>query len=244
MDKDHSLEDVKGQINTERLDIGKMDAEEMDTKNMDAEHMDAEHMNAEHPDTVDTDLNSEDIDEKPAREGLIFKLTLADILRLTMFGTLVAIINDITRLPLHLPGHTSIYWMGILVLGWGLIPKFGAGMVMGIVSGVLAVSLGLGKEGIFVFFKYFAPGMLLDLIVPLFAYKLESPVIGAICGALASLAKMVINLVLGLALNLPMVFITLGMGFTSISHTVFGAAGGAIAAYLIKRLKPRLSSWN
>lgn len=186
----------------------------------------------------------EEQEEKPTKEGLIFKLKLAEILRLTMFGTLIAILNDITRLPLHLPGHTSIFWMGILVLGWGLIPKFGAGMIMGIVSGVLASFLGLGKEGVFVFFKYFAPGLLLDFIVPIFMCKLEYPVVGAICGALASLAKMVINLVLGMALKLPMVFLALGLGFTSISHAVFGAAGGAIAAFLIKRLKPRLANWD
>jgi len=185
-----------------------------------------------------------DQEQEEPKKGLIFNLSLADILRLTMFGALISIVNDITRLPLHLPGHTSIWWMGILVLGYGLIPKFGAGIVMGIVSGVLAVSLGLGKEGVFVFFKYFAPGLLLDLIVPLFAYKVNSVIVCVILGALASLAKMAINLVLGLALNLPMVFLTLGLGFTSITHTIFGAAGGAIAAFLIKRLKPRLSSWE
>lgn len=183
-------------------------------------------------------------EDKENNEGLIFKLGLTDVLRLTMFGTLVAIINDITRLPLHLPGHTSILWMGILVLGRGLIPKTGAGIIMGIVSGVLAVFLGLGKEGVFVFFKYFTPGLLLDVIAPLFLNKLETPIIGAICGALASLAKMIINLVLGMALNLPMVFLTLGLGFTSVSHVVFGAAGGVIAALLIKRLKPRLLNWD
>ncbi|MDR9756091.1 MAG: hypothetical protein RJR35_04985 [Thermoanaerobacterales bacterium] len=99
-------------------------------------------------------------------------------------------------------------------------------------------------EGVFVFFKYFIPGLVLDLIAPLFFYKLEKPVVGAICGALISLSKMLVNLALGLLLKLPMVFLTLGLGFTSISHTLFGAAGGAIAAFLIKRLKPRLTTWQ
>lgn len=177
-------------------------------------------------------------------EKFLFKLGLADILRLAMFGTLIAIVNDITRLPLHLPGHTSIVWMGILILGYGLIPKFGAGMIMGIVSGVLAVFLGLGKEGVFVFFKYFVPGLLLDFMAPLFKNKLESPVVAAICGIFTSLSKMTVNLLLGLLLKLPLVFLTLGMGFTSVTHVLFGAAGGVLAALLIKRLKPRLSNWE
>jgi len=180
----------------------------------------------------------------PVAEKFIFRLGLADVLRLTMFGTLISITKDITRLPLHLPGHTSIYWMGILVLGKGLIPKFGAGMIMGAVSGVLAVLLGLGKEGVFVFFKYFVPGLLIDFLAPVFYNKLENPFVGAVCGTLTSLSKLVANLVLGILLKMPMGFIALGLGFAASSHVLFGAAGGLIAAVLIKRLRPRLSTWE
>lgn len=183
-------------------------------------------------------------DQIPVTNRFIFKLGLTDVLRLTMFGTLIAVARDITRLPLHLPGHTSIYWMGILVLGKGLIPKFGAGMLMGMVSGVLAVLLGEGKEGVFIFFKYFMPGLLLDCLAPLFNYRLESPVVGAICGALASLAKMAVNFGIGLLLKLPLGFLAVGLGITSLSHVLFGGAGGVIAAILIKRLKPRLTNWE
>jgi len=192
---------------------------------------------------LDQDIESERM-KKKSNDGLIFNLGLTDILRLTMFGTLVTIVNDITRLPLHMPGHTSLWWMGLLVLGKGLIPKKGAGIIMGIVSGVLAVFLGLGSEGVLVFFKYFIPGLVLDIIAPLFYNKLESPIIGAICGALASVAKMIVNLLLGLAMNLPMVFLTLGLGVTAVSHVIFGAIGGVIATSLIKRLKPRLLNWD
>lgn len=184
-----------------------------------------------------------DLIEK-GNKGLIFDLGLTDILRLTMFGTLVAITNDITRLPLHMPAHTSIWWMGLLVLGKGLIPKKGAGFIMGIVSGVLAVFFGLGSEGVFDFFKYFMPGLLLDLTAPLFAYQLESWLVGAILGALASVAKMIANVVVGMALKLPLVFLTLGLGFTAVSHVIFGAIGGVLASLLIKRLRPRLLSWD
>lgn len=177
-------------------------------------------------------------------ERFIFKLGLADVLRLTMFGTLVSISKYIARIPLHLPGHSSIYWMGILVLGKGLIPAFGSGIIMGAVSGVLAVLLGLGKEGVFVFFKYFVPGLLLDFLGPIFNNKLENPFVGIICSSLISLSKLVINLVLGILLQLPMGFLALGLGFSSCTHILFGAAGGFIASVLIKRLKPRLTTWE
>lgn len=178
------------------------------------------------------------------REHFMFKLGLADVLRLTMFGTMVSVIHDVTRLPLQLPGHTSVHWMGILVLGKGLIPKFGAGIIMGIVSGILAVLLGLGKEGVFVFFKYFVPGLLLDLLAIFFFYRLENVFVGAICGALTSLSKLAASLALGILLDLPQGFLALGLGYTSMTHMVFGAVGGILAAVLIKRLKPRLITWD
>lgn len=174
----------------------------------------------------------------------MFKLGLSDVLRATMFGTIIAVTNDILRLPLHMPGHTSFYWMGILLIGKGLIKKFGSGITIGIVSGILAVILGMGKEGIFVFFKYFIPGLLIDFIVPFFRYKLESMGAAAVCGALASLSKLAVNIILGIILNVPMIFLTLGLGYAAIAHALYGAIGGVLAAVIIKRLKPRLSNWD
>ncbi|WP_246503512.1 ECF transporter S component [Clostridium polyendosporum] len=174
----------------------------------------------------------------------MFNLRLGDMLRATMFGTLDAVINDILHMPLHMPGHTSIWWMGILLVGKGLIRKFGSGIIMGIVSGILAVILGLGKEGIFVFLKYFIPGLLLDFLAPLYSYRLESPIIGAICGALASLSKLAVSTVIGIIVNIPVLFLTLGLGYVALSHVLYGSIGGVLAAVIIKRLKPRLSNWD
>jgi len=182
-------------------------------------------------------------ENKQKKEGLIFNLSLTDTLRLTMFGTLIAIANTILRMPIHMPAHTSIWWMGILVLGRGLIPKKGAGIIMGIVSGVVIVLLG-DKDGPLTFIKFLMPGITLDIMAPVFFNKLESPIVGAICGALASVAKMIGNVAVGFALKLPMVFLTLGLGFTAISHVIFGAIGGVVATLLIKRLKPRLLNWD
>lgn len=174
----------------------------------------------------------------------MFKMGLSDILRATMFGILTAVSTDILQLPLHMPGHTSIWWMGVLLLGKGLVRKNGSGIIMGIVSGILAVILGMGKEGMFVFFKYFIPGMLLDFIAPLYMYKLESMALGAICGALISLSKLAASIAVGMIINIPLIFLTLGLGYVAICHVIYGAVGGALAAIILKRLKPRLSNWE
>jgi hypothetical protein len=174
----------------------------------------------------------------------MFNFCLADVLRLSMFGTIISLSKDIIKVPMQIPGHTSLYWMAILIIGKGLIKKFGAGIIMGLVSGTLAVILGNGNEGVLVFFKYFIPGLVIDILSPFFNHKLEKPFVAGVCGALASLAKMGVNIVLGIILKIPMMFLMAGIGFTAIFHTLFGITGGIIATVIIKRLKPRLVSWN
>lgn len=178
----------------------------------------------------------------PLRKNYIFKMTLADSLRATMFGTMDGFADNILHLPLHMPGHTSIWWMGILVVGKGVIGKFGSGIVMGIVSGLLAVFLGMGNTGVFEFLKYFIPGLLIDLLAPFYRYKLGNPFVGAICGALASLSKLAASIAVGLLVNTPLLFLTLGLGYVAFCHVIYGAIGGILAAIIIRQLKPRLGS--
>lgn len=178
-------------------------------------------------------------------DSFIFNIGLADVIRLTMFGTLISVSRFVSQMPIGIPGHTSVYWMGLLILGKGLIPKFGAGTIMGIVSGILAVVFGLGKEGPLLAFKCIVPGVLLDILAVLFLHRLESIWVAAIIGALISWSKLLASIVLGIILDIPMVFLALGFGYATLLHMVFGAAGGALAAMLIKRLKPRLAgSWQ
>lgn len=182
--------------------------------------------------------------ENPA-DSFIFNIGLADVIRLTMFGTLISVSRFVFQMPIGVPGHTSVYWMGLLMLGKGLIPKFGAGTIMGIVSGILAIVFGLGKEGPLMAFKCIIPGVLLDILAFLFFNKLESIWVGVIIGALISWSKLLTSIVLGIILDIPMVFLAMGFGYATLLHVVFGAAGGVLAAVLIKRLKPRLSaSWQ
>ncbi|WP_134218948.1 MULTISPECIES: hypothetical protein [Pelotomaculum] len=184
-------------------------------------------------------------DLKNPVDNFIFHIGLADVIRLTMFGTLISVSRFVFQLPIGIPGHTSVYWMGLLMLGKGLIPKFGAGAIMGIISGILAIVFGLGKEGPLLAFKCIVPGVLLDILAILFLNKLESIWVGVIIGALISWSKLLASIVLGVMLDIPMVFLAMGFGYATLLHVVFGAAGGVLAAVLIKRLKPRLAaSWQ
>lgn len=184
------------------------------------------------------------VETTESKEYFMMRMSLADVLRLTMFGTLIGVSNFLLHIPIGIPGHTSVYWMGLLVLGKGLLPKFGSGTIMGIVSGILGVLFGLGKEGPLLAFKFIVPGMLLDVLAIMFLYQLGSVWVGGICGALISLSKLLASIALGIILQIPMVFLTMGFGVTSLLHIIFGAIGGVLASVLIKRLKPRMTNFS
>lgn len=76
------------------------------------------------------------------------------------------------------------------------------------------------------------------------ANKINNPIVGGICGAFASLSKMAINIILGVLLKVPMIFLTLGIGVTAVSHVLYGMLGGILAAFIVRRLKPRLANWE
>ena len=173
-------------------------------------------------------------------DKFMMRMDLADILRLSMLGTLVTLSTVLFRLPIGLPGHSSVYWMGLLILGKGLLPGMGSGAVMGLVSGVLAVMFGMGKGGLLVFFKYFAPGLVLDIVSILFMYRFNSIIVCGIIGAIISISKLLADLALGFLFHLPMGFIKAGLIYASVLHLVFGFIGGIAAWALIKRLKPRI----
>lgn len=168
---------------------------------------------------------------------------LRDAIVLAMLGALIVAAKLAIRLPIKLPGHSTIFWMFFLVLGKGLVPRMGSGTIMGLFSGILAALTGMGKQGVFVIVKFVVPGVALDLVtVPLFALVpakrlLSNPWIGALLGTLTNLTKFAANVGLGLLLDMPLesmgplIWVAVG------AHVVFGGLGGLAASLALGRVQ-------
>lgn len=179
---------------------------------------------------------------RTAGKSFLARMSLGEMIRATMFGTLTAVANDVLHIPLHVPGHTSTWWMGILIVGKGINKKFGSGIIMGIISGMLAVFMGMGHEGFLAFFTYLIPGLMLDLLALLFRGKAHTVMLSGCIGAIMSVSKLAANLAIGMLIQAPMFFLTIGLGLTAVFHALFGLIGGVLAAIILKRLEPRLKS--
>lgn len=161
---------------------------------------------------------------------------LRELVLLALIAGLLVLSKGLFRISIHVPGHTGIFWMALLVIAKGIVRRNGAGTLVGVVSGLLAVMLVPGQEGIFTWIKYAAPGIALDFLGMALPGGFAKPAQAAVMGALGNLAKLAAGYLLAVALGLPASFIVLGLGLSAVSHAAFGAAGGALGALLLQRL--------
>jgi len=67
------------------------------------------------------------------------RLTTRELVSLALIAALIVGAKITLNMPLHTPGHSGLFWMAFLVIGRGLVRKPGAGTLLGLVSGLLAV---------------------------------------------------------------------------------------------------------
>jgi hypothetical protein len=159
-----------------------------------------------------------------------------EIVVIALVGALIAISKGVLRIPMKVPGHTGIVWMALFVVGWGMVRKPWAGIAIGMISGVLAVALAPGQEGLLIWIKYAAPGVVFDVAGLAFGATLTRAVPAVLIGAIANVAKLLANLALAVLLGLPAGFLAVGLGLATVTHVVFGALGGWVGSVVFARL--------
>ncbi len=160
-----------------------------------------------------------------------------ELILLALMSALVVVSKIVLHLPLRLPGHSGLFWMAILVVARGLVPKPGALSLVGLTSALLAAFLGLGDMGpVYTFFSYLTSGVAVDLI-GWFLGGLESIVPATLAGTLGNVAKMLVKLLMSVALQIPAGFVETGLLFSFLTNTVAGALGGIIGWMILRALR-------
>jgi ABC-type thiamin/hydroxymethylpyrimidine transport system permease subunit len=162
--------------------------------------------------------------------------SLHEVALLSLCGALIFVLKTALKIPLHMPGHSGIFWVIPLIIGTAIVRKPGAGTYIGMVSGLLASFFGLGALHVFDLVKYLAMGITVDIVALFFGYRLDNPGVGFIAGAAGNMVKMGANYSVHLLLGVPATFIVIGIGLSAVSHLVFGGLGGVIAALVNQRL--------
>ena len=160
-----------------------------------------------------------------------------ELILLALFSVLVVVSKIALRLPVQLPGHSGIFWMAIVIVAAGVVPKFGAAALVGLTSGIIAAFMGLGDFGALnTLLSYTMLGVCTDLSLLLLRHP-ENLVVGGLVGTLGHLAKLLVKWLFGMVSGAPVGFIALGLARSVVGYVVFGALGGVLGSLTLVALR-------
>jgi hypothetical protein len=159
------------------------------------------------------------------------------LILLALFAALVVVAKIVLRLPLQLSGHSGVFWMAIIVVAAGVVPKPGAASLIGLTSGILATFLGMGDfGGLNTFLSYTIIGVGTDLAL-LLLHDLDNLAAAALVGALGHTGKFLVKWGLGALMGAPVGFVALGLARALIGYIIFGAIGGVLGSLTLRALR-------
>jgi ABC-type thiamin/hydroxymethylpyrimidine transport system permease subunit len=159
------------------------------------------------------------------------------LILLALFAALVVVAKIALRTPLQLSGHSGVFWMAIVIVAAGVVPKPGAASLVGLTSGLIAGFLGMGDFGALnTFLSYTMVGVGTDLTLLLLQDR-ENLVVATLAGTLGHLGKFLVKWTLGAITGAPLGFIAFGLLKAIVGYVVFGALGGLLGGLTLKALR-------
>jgi uncharacterized membrane protein len=159
------------------------------------------------------------------------------LILLALFAALIVVAKIALRLPVQMPGHSGIFWMTIVIVAAGVVPKPGAASIVGLTSGILAGFLGMGDFGALnTFLSYTAVGVGTDLAL-LLLQDPENLIAAAFGAALGHLGKFLVKWALSAVTGAPAGFVALGLARAFVGYIIFGALGGLLGALTLRALR-------
>ena len=160
------------------------------------------------------------------------------LILLTLFSALVVVAKITLRTPFQLPGHSGIFWMAIIIVAAGVVPKPGAVSIVGLTSGIIAAFLGLGDFGpLNTFLSYTVIGIGSDLFLLLLGGNTDNVLVAIIVGIFGHLGKFLVKWAFGILSGAPVGFVALGLIRSIVGYVLFGAIGGFLGWLTLKALR-------
>ena len=115
--------------------------------------------------------------------------------------------------------------------------KRGAGLLLGVVTGILATFMGFGHHGPLEWTKWVAAGIVLDVLGARLPGDLRSPLKASIVGAALHLAKLASIVLAGSSCACRSPCVSSASACRPRPIVVFGAVGGLLGALALRQLR-------
>ncbi|MBR9727313.1 core component of ECF transporter [Shewanella intestini] len=163
---------------------------------------------------------------------------LQDALFIGFCATLLVAIKSMMRLKLGLSGHSMLLMTFFYLICYGVVGKKGCITVCGLVTGILAMMLSVGKGGPVLIIKFGLPALAMDLtllfIAGLFSFRWQSLILAATASIAWGLKSGIGHLLAGMTLQVALAKFGL--------EVVQGGFFALIAALLVPSVLNRLQA--
>lgn len=151
-------------------------------------------------------------------------------------ATLLVVIKSMLRMKLGLSGHSMFLMSLFYLVCYGATNKVGSITLCGLLAGMLAMILGIGKGGFFIVLKFTLPAIAMDIglffIGNLFSLKLRL-ILLALIGSIAWAVKSgVQDFLVGMDIKIVLI----QFGINSLSGSAFAILGALLVPLILKRL--------
>ncbi len=173
---------------------------------------------------------------KQKKPLLINRLSLKESLFLGFCAVFIIVFRAALRLHLHIPGHSMLFTIFFLMLARGCVPYRFAATWTGLISGAMAVILGLGKGGPLILPKFILPAIIIDIGALLSPYWFSSYLICMVIAAVAASTKFfniwLIDVLIGMDRTVTLQHAFIG----SLFSCIFGMTGSLFVPPIMKKL--------
>jgi len=159
--------------------------------------------------------------------------TLLQFLFLIGMGA-VAALGKAVHPPMGIPGSSGILWLTPMVLGYVLIPKRGAGVLMGATMALWGVPMGIHNDLVYNLGLYGATGLALDITAALPRVNIRNLFGALFCGVFAHMVKFGFIVDAALTSGVTRNFLILGLAKSALLHVAFGAGAGLVGWLIYK----------
>jgi len=165
------------------------------------------------------------------------RLELKDSLFLGFCAVFIIITRIALRLHLKIPGHAMFFTLFFLMLSRGCVRFRFAATFTGLVSGLIAVVLGLGKGGPLILVKFMLPAIVIDISAILLPGLFGSYILCAVVGALASVTMFFNTYLIDYLAGMDSALIFQHAAIKSASSMIFGVGASLFIPLVIRKLK-------
>jgi len=165
------------------------------------------------------------------------RFSLREALLLGFCATFIILTRAGLRLHLHMPGHVMFFTMFFFLLARGFVPKIGAVTLVGLITSLASVLLGMGMGGPMVLVKFLLPALVVEVAGAIAPAFVGSMLACAAVGVIASVIRVGASTALEWLIGMEQEIMLKKALFSAVMNGLYGGLGSLAVPSIIRRLR-------